>query len=67
MSAEYQHFTYDTKQWLGEYVQGLAGPLRLGGKKHKAVGEGSSLAGRLSCLQLYEAGLTPSQVPSFRN
>ena len=68
VSKENEYFTYDTKQWLGEYVQALEGPIRLGAKKYESPSptEANSFTGKMSCLQLYESFMRPSQVQHLK-
>ena len=66
LSMENEYFKYDTKQWLGDHVKALEGPIRIGAKKYESESETTSFTGKMSCLQLYETVMQPSQVQHLK-
>ena len=59
-----EYFTYDTKNWL--MTDAIKGPIRIGSRKFQppatAPTGAESLAGKMSCVQMYQGALTPSQM-----
>ena len=66
-SRESEYFTFDTKNWL--MTDAIKGPsVRVASRKFQPFSDPppasgyESFAGKISCLQLYEGALTPSQM-----
>jgi hypothetical protein len=59
-----EYFTFDTKNWLA--TDAIKGPIRIGSRKFQPPNAAStgheSLAGKISCVQMYEGALSPSQM-----
>ena len=63
---ENQFFSFDTKQWLGLNALGVGSAVRIGGKKHENSGDDQSFIGKMSCLQVYNQFLRPSQIQHLK-
>ena len=63
---ENKFFGLDSKQWLGLNAQGVGALLRVGGRRHESSADIQSFTGKISCLQVYNQGLRPSQIQHLR-
>ena len=61
-NKENNFFDYDTKFWLGVNTQGFGISFRLGGKTNDFGSDIESFSGKMSCLQIYDISLQPSQI-----
>ena len=59
-AMENKLFSYDTKKWLGTKLQGFGMSFKIGGRR--AATNTRSFSGKLSCLQIYDQFLQPSQL-----
>ena len=59
---ENKFFTFDTKFWLGTKIQGFGLSFRLGGRNNDFSATSLSFSGKMSCLQLHDLSLQPSQI-----
>ena len=57
---ENKFFNFDSIQWLGINTQGFAPSFRIGGSRDESTVE--SYSGKLSCIQIYNQFLKPSQI-----
>ena len=63
---ENKFFAFDTKQWLGLNALGVGSTFRIGGRKHENSADAQSFTGKMSCLQVYNQFLRPSQIQHIK-
>ena len=65
-AMENKFFAFDTKQWLGLNALGVGSTVRIGGRKHENSADAQSFTGKMSCLQVYNQFLRPSQIQHIK-
>ena len=56
------HFTFDSKKWLGINTVGFTGNIKVGNSQNPFLSPANSFNGKLSCLQVFNQYLKPSQI-----